>query len=137
MQKDLLTPATFDYEEEKDRLHVSIIEEKQDESEQQENNSKYQYEMSDDKAISRMETPSNMGNIVQYEDGLPAYVNEAPISNYGSTRGPRPAAKGFQLQLNLDKDSQADSDNVPVGRQKERTLPETARAIHIPLNFDH
>jgi hypothetical protein len=105
MQKDLLTPATFDYEEEKDRLHVSIIEEKQDESEQQENNSKYQYEMSDDKAISRMETPSNMGNIVQYEDGLPAYVNEAPISNYGSTRGPRPAAKGFQLQLNLDKDS--------------------------------
>ena len=92
--------------------------------------------MSDDKAISRMETPSNMGNIVQYEDGLPAYVNEAPISNCGSTRGPRPAAKGFQLQLNLDKDSQADSDNVPIGRQKERTLPETARAIHIPLNFD-
>jgi len=69
MPKDLLTPATFDYEEEeKDLQQFLLVEEKQDESEQQENTSKYQYEMSDDKAISRMETPSNMGNIVQYDN---------------------------------------------------------------------
>ena len=52
--------------------------------------------MSDDKAISRMDTPSNMeGNIVQYD-------NE---SNYGSVRGqkqPQVAKGAFKLQLNLD-----------------------------------